>query len=126
MEAWVTWLTTGTVDGKAQGAVAVHVHTPSHDHSALLLRPQRQPPDNASPDYMDQPPKAAGSEGMWVITHAQHVQWPFYGTVSFRDQNSIQLPTFGPFVQGRGDIVTVQTSEKDGGVLNNKRAFVTR
>jgi hypothetical protein len=124
MEAWVTWVRATAPAAGVTGIVTVHVHTPSHDGSALLLSPRRGAPDNASPDYRDDPRRASAAEGMWVVTHEQHVQWPFYSTVSAQRKGSFQLPTFGPFVEGRGQIVTVQISEKDGGVLTSKRPYV--
>jgi len=119
MEGWVTWRreTDGT------GHVTVHLHTPGHRGSVLLLSPVRSAPDNARPDYLDNPTRSDMARGMWVIAHLEQKQHPFYAVTNPSPPGQWRLPTFGPFVESRGPIVTVQPNEPDGGVLANGRPY---
>jgi hypothetical protein len=127
LEAWVTWRE--AADGA--GHVTVHLHTPSHDASALLLGPKRGAPDNARHDYLDEPVACDMEKGMWVIAHEQQEQLPYYAptnptppTPPGQPAQHWQLPTFGPFYYSHGPIVAVQPNEPDGGVRHSGRPYV--
>ena len=118
-EGWVTWR--GTSDA---GHVTVHLHTPSHDQSALLLSPTRGAPDNTRHDYEYEPVACNMEKGMWVIAHEQQQQLPYYAPINPTPPGEPwQLPTFGPFYFSHGPIVTVQPNEPDGGVRHSGRAY---
>jgi hypothetical protein len=119
MEGWVTWRR----ESDGSGHVTVHIHTPSHEGSRLLLSPIRTPPDSQRPDYMTSPTQSDMDRGMWVIAHEVQTQYPVYSSSTPSGVGDFQLPTFGPVVESHGDIVTVQPNEPDGGVLANGRAF---
>jgi hypothetical protein len=105
------------------GHVTVHLHTPSHCGSVLLLSPIRPRPFNAIADYRDNPVSSAMDRGMWVIAHTQQIQHKFYGVTEPSPPGQFSLPMFGPFVESTGKIVTVQPNEPDGGVLANGRPY---
>jgi hypothetical protein len=123
----VTWRE--AADGA--GHVTVHLHTPSHDASALLLGPKRGAPDNERHDYLDEPVACDMEKGMWVIAHEQQEQLPYYAptnptppTPPGQPAQHWQLPTFGPFYYSHGPIVAVQPNEPDGGVRHSGRPYV--
>jgi hypothetical protein len=120
-EGWVTWR--GEPDGS--GHVTVHLHTPSHDDSVLLLGPRRGAPDNLKHDYKDNPLSSTMDRGMWVITHEQQEPLPYYAATNPSPPGQPwQLPTFGPFYYSHGEIVCVQPNEPDGGVRNQGRPYM--
>ena len=119
MEGWVSW----RAEPDDTGHVTVHLHTPGHRGSTLLLSPRRQAPHNTRADYKDDPIDSSMNRGMWVIAHEEQKQHPFYGVTNASPPGEWQLPTFGPFVESRGPIVVVQPNEPDGGVLANGRPY---
>ncbi len=123
----MTWRETD--DGA--GHVTVHLHTPSHNASALLLSPVRGAPDDTRHDYKFEPTKCDMKKGMWVIAHQQQEQLPYYGVINptaptapATQDTGWNLPSFGPFYYSHGSIVTVQPNEPDGGVRHSGRAYV--
>jgi hypothetical protein len=142
-EGWVTWrrettlprgdgivararrLLTSFLTGSRDpgGHVTVHLHTPSHCNSVLLLSPRRTGPPTLIPDYKDNPVRCDMDRGMWVIAHEQQVPHNNYAVTEPTPPGTFPLPTFGPFVESTGDVVTVQPNEPDGGVLANGRAY---
>jgi hypothetical protein len=148
LEGWVTWrheahqrtppqgsgigdrvrqvllrLAGGYDSGHDCGHVTVHLHTPSHCGSVLLLSPKRPSPHNQVPEYKDNPVSSNTDRGMWVIAHEHQIQHNFYGVTEPSGPGEFTLPMFGPFVESVGDIVTVQPNEPDGGVLANGRPY---
>jgi hypothetical protein len=119
-EGWVTWRR----EPDDSGHVTVHLHSPSHCGSALLLSPVRQSPDNQVLDYKDEPVSSAADRGMWVIAHKEQVQHNLYAVTEPSPPGAFPLPQFGPFVESRGDIVCVQPNEPDGGVRGQGRNYV--
>jgi hypothetical protein len=105
------------------GHVTVHLHTPSHCGSVLLLSPKRPAPFNQILDYTDDPVSSNMDRGMWVIAHEHQIQHDFYGVTEPSPPGGFQLPMFGPFVESVGPIVTVQPNEPDGGVLADGRPY---
>jgi hypothetical protein len=124
VEGWVTWRTDDQATNPPSGHVTVHLHTPGHRGSALLLSPIRGAPSDRIPDYELEPVKSDADRGMWVIAHTEQRQHPIYGLTNPTPRGTPwQLPTFGPLVQSRGTIVTVQPNEPDGGVLATGRNY---
>lgn len=141
LEGWVTWRREGEpargnglrdrlrqladrVLGREDvGHVTVHLHTPSHKGSVLLLSPIRTAPSNAVPDYEDNPISSAANRGMWVIAHERQVPHNFYSVTEPSPPGGFSLPMFGPLVESTGPIVTVQPNEPDGGVLHDGRPY---
>lgn len=119
MEGWVTW----REESDGTGHVTVHMHTPSHEGSRLLLSPSRTSPDNERPDYEKDPTASDMARGMWVIAHETQTQHPIYMMTIPSGVGDVALPTFSPVVESHGPIVTVQPNEPDGGVLANGRPF---
>jgi hypothetical protein len=134
-EGWVTWREHH--QQQCCGHVTVHLHTPSHHDSALLLSPIRSAPQSTRADYLPdygqhtvppEPPapplrsSGYGDRGMWVIAHREQREHPSYGPTS-GTLGSWDLPSFGPVVESRGDIVVVQPNEPDGGVVAGGRSF---
>jgi hypothetical protein len=119
MEGWVTWRR----ELNGSGHVTVHLHTPSHHGSALLLSPFRNPPRDTWPDYDDDPTSSTAARGMWVIAHKQQEHINDYDTTTGTEVGSGRLPSFGPLVHSFGDIVTVQPNEPDGGVRGVGRVY---
>jgi hypothetical protein len=105
------------------GHVTIHLHTPSHVGSVLLLSPRRPSPSNQIPDYKDDPVKSDMNRGMWVIAHERQVQHNYYGVTEPSPVGDFQLPMFGPLVESVGNIIVVQPNEPDGGVLANGRPY---
>ena len=150
-EGWVTWTddpppTVARTPGApfspdTSGHVTIHLHTPSHDNSNLLQSPVRHAGYN-TPEYRDEinfppPLPSDGMRGMWVISHLHNdlvpVPSPPNGPViavpSAVDQERPDqkakwaVPWFGGVVHSQGDIVVVQPSEPNGGVLANGRPY---
>jgi hypothetical protein len=119
-EGWVTW----RAEQGGQGHVTVHLHTPSHQGSALLLSPLRNPPPNP-PDKYESPPVSVNSaRGMWVITHHHAEVHNRYSPNSDpSDPGAWTYPDFGPLIQSHGPVTVVQPAEVDGGVLPNGRPY---
>jgi hypothetical protein len=105
------------------GHVTVHLHTPSHEGSVLLLSPRRTAPFDAIPDYVDEPVSSAARRGMWVIAHERQVQHQYYGVTEPSPAGAFPLPMFGPLVESTGNVITVQPNEPDGGVLRDGRPY---
>jgi hypothetical protein len=121
LEAWVTWRR----DDADSGHVTVHLHTPGHHESALLLSPIRNAPSSGYPDYKLQPVHCGGDRGMWVIAHTHQETIAHYEVMnpSPPAEGRWVLPTFGPLYHSYGDIITVQPNEPDGGVLASGRPY---
>jgi hypothetical protein len=119
MEGWVTWRR----EREGSGHVTIHLHTPGHYGSALLLSPIRTTPDSDVADYVGEPVRSDAERGMWVITHERQVQYLDYEPSPPSPRGEFLLPTFGPMVQGTGPIVCVQPNEPDGGVRRKGRAY---
>jgi len=132
-EGWVTWQRDPSSTGS--GHVTVHLLTPSHHRSALLLSPIRSAPASGVPEYGQDPqtpptppapPLVAapyGDRGMWVIAHRDQREHLVYGPTG-GTSGAWDLPSFGPLVESKGDIVVVQPNEPDGGVRSGGRAYV--
>ena len=123
------------------GQVTIHLHTPSHDNSNLLTSPVRHAGYN-TPEYRDEinfpaPLPSDGMRGMWVISHlhndlvpvASPPNGPVVAVPSQTDPNHPLrkvpwlVPGFGAGYHSQGDIVVVQPSEPNGGVLANGRPY---
>jgi hypothetical protein len=143
-EGWVTWRREGSKapsgdglfdrframvtsifgrGGDDDGHVTVHLHTPSHCGSVLLLSPLRAAPFDAIADYDPHPVSSNMNRGMWVIAHKEQIQHNFYAVTEPSPPGSFPLPMFGPMVESVGEIVTVQPNEPDGGVLADGRPY---
>jgi hypothetical protein len=135
-ESWITWRGDGPASTSARaGHVIVHIHTPSHHGSALLLSPLRSAPYNERESYgewtkpptpgarpLDAPPYS--SRGMWVV--AQREQVEYLNVVSAVEPTGAgrwRYPSIGPTVHSTGDVVVVQPNEPDGGVLADGRQY---
>jgi hypothetical protein len=119
LEGWVTWRR----EPDGTGHVTVHLHTPGHAGSALLLSPVRAKPHRDLDDYEDEPTRCDRARGMWVIAHRHQRQWPHYAVTNPTPPGDWRLPSFGPFVESHGPIVAVQPNEPDGGVLADGRPY---
>jgi hypothetical protein len=128
-EGWVTWRGQGRHDGH----VTIHLHTPSHINSNLLDKPERAV-TYQRPEYQDEPNAPAPpylsaqnrERGMWVIAHEVQELVPTPPPVPTPPANGETVwpqPWFGGFVYSHGDIVAVQPSEPNGGVLAGGRPF---
>ncbi|MBV8950424.1 MAG: hypothetical protein JOZ99_06085 [Actinobacteria bacterium] len=119
-EGWVTWRK--EIDGS--GRVTVHLHTPSHEYGALLMSPIRQPPASTRPMYELNPQTSDGARGMWVIAQEQQVKHRTWRNANAPGRSGHwYFPRFGAMIESRGAVVTVQTSEADGGVLPTGRPY---
>jgi hypothetical protein len=120
-EGWVTWRR----DDRDSGHVTVHLHTPGHHESALLLSPIRSAPNDTYPDYKLQPVHCDMDRGQWVIAHTHQETIAHYEVMnpSPPAEGKWVLPTFGPLYHSYGDIITVQPNEPDGGVRASGRAY---
>jgi hypothetical protein len=144
LEGWVTWRReTGPANGNgvtgrikqflngltgsgSEGHVTVHLHTPSHKGSVLLLSPRRTGPPTKIADYHPDPVSSAAARGMWVIAHELQKQHNFYAVTKPSPPSQpggFPLPTFGPLVESTGAVITVQPNEPDGGVLHDGRPY---
>jgi hypothetical protein len=128
-EGWVTW----RGHGKHDGHVTIHLHTPSHTSSNLLNKPERAA-TYQRPEYQDEPSAPAppyltsqGREhGMWVIAHEEQELIPTpppVPTPPANGETAWPQPWFGGFVYSHGQIVVVQPSEPNGGVLAGGRPY---
>jgi hypothetical protein len=120
-EGWVTWRR----DHADSGHVTVHLHTPGHKESALLLSPIRNAPSSGYPDYKLEPVHCGGDRGMWVIAHTHQETIAHYEVMnpSPPAEGKWVLPTFGPLYHSYDPIITVQPNEPDGGVLASGRPY---
>jgi hypothetical protein len=134
-EGWVTWrahpstggLSPGQID--PNGHVTVHLHTPSHDQSAIQTSPIRVP-EPGHPEYQDEMHggtlTSEASRGMWVIAHeVQELVLPTddeHGP-PVATAPAVPAPWFGGTVHSHATIRVVQPSEPDGGVLPDGRAY---
>jgi len=133
MEGWVTWRVSPYVEGDAQrhaGHVTVHFHTPSHYGSALLKSPLRA--GVRPPEYAQEKPYLTSVDrdrGMWVVAQTQqdlmdHVGLPVGSHTSVEGDWELELLGVGATYKSTGDVVVVQPSEPDGGVLADGRPYV--
>ena len=129
-EGWVTWREEDASPGS--GHVTVHLHTPSHQKSALLLSPIRNAPDDGRSDYRDRRIPAGPhplttsklKRGMWVVAHEEQRQHlDFTRHLAPSPKGRWQYPKLGPLVESSGPVVVVQPNEADGGVLADGRPF---
>ena len=135
-ESWITWRgdklssTPSTTGAQRNGHVTVHIHTPSHKGSALLLGPIRAtrtaparamdsgpyPPAPAPARPLD--PAPYSSRGMWVVAQpTQNEHLYDFAPPEQTGKGMWQYPAIGPLVESQGDPVVVQPNEPDGGVL---------
>lgn len=116
-EGWITWRS----DHSRGGHVTVLWCTPAQGDPVLTS--PLAPPQRNLPDYARDPKSAAGAEGMWVVTHeTQQVEMAI--TTEPSGLGQWRFPQWGPVYVGTGDVVTVQPSEADGGVLSGGRAWI--
>jgi hypothetical protein len=142
-EGWVTWRGRphGVVgDVSHTGHVTIHFHTPSHYGSALLKSPLRL--GNVVPEYRDEfhepgkPPKpflsSEGDRGMWVVAQRQQDlrgdTGHRLGSIdSTKGDWKLERLNIGAHYVSEGEVVVVQPSEPNGGVLAGGRPyFATR
>ncbi len=103
------------------------LENPESGAGALVPTSTRVPGLGAGPEgpgpsaparNVDEAPK-----GMWVVTHAEHVQLPAQTPTLGTPSGRWIIPAFGPTYVGLGPVVCVQPSEADGGVRPAGRPY---
>jgi hypothetical protein len=116
-EGWITWRSLPN----QSGMVTVVFCTPGQGDPVLTS--PLSPPQRNLPDYAFEPTSCAAAEGMWVVAHADE-EVHYVRTTAPTASGQWVYPHFGPVYVGKGDVVTVQPSEPDGGVLSGGRQWV--
>ena len=118
-EGWVTWRARG--NAPKGGQVTVLLSTPSHGHPLKNTPLRSNIP--ADPDYVEDPPAAAGTQGSWVVSQRYHR--PRITVLSLpAPQGDWTFPTLGLAYSSEGAPVTVSPAEWEGGVLNPPTPWV--
>src|SRR5262245_4888937 len=125
-EGWVTWHLHPTPSNqRPRGQVTLILATPGTG-DPVLSDPTK---GRTSADFKVNPTNTRTSQGkerhhgMWVVTHEDHEMLPLLTTAPSEVGDWV-YPTFTATFRGVGDVVVVQPSEADGGVLAEGRPFV--